>query len=80
MRKTIPIKTYTKINTNEIQYVFQNRSNYDLEIIVAAQQPNDNASSDFSIKKNEGISNEQIEGTCWGKPVGNVAISVGIVE
>ena len=80
MRKQLPINVYTQINTDESTYLIQNISSDDLLIIVSANQPANNIDYDFRLAPGEGISNNIIEGTCWGKPESKTPLTVGVVE
>jgi hypothetical protein len=80
MRVELQPNTYTQINTNPDEYLIQNVSTYDLQVIVSDTQPADTADYDFVIVNGNAISNSHIAGTCWGKPSGKVSINVGVVE
>ena len=80
MRKTLLKNVYTQINTNPTAYLIQNLSKYKLGIIVSDVPPGSGESSDFILEGEYGISNNHIEGICWGKPYGKTVITVGLAE
>ena len=80
MIKTLVPGVYTQINTNESEYLIQNQSEYNCNIIVVASQPASTTPPDFILESKHGISSNHIEGTCWGKPEGKYGVVVGIVE
>jgi len=80
MKKVLEPKKYTQINTDEAIYLFQNLSDYDVEIIVSDTAPGNEEKGDFIIKKGNGISSDNIVGILWGKPSGKIAGLAGIVE
>ena len=81
MVKQLPINIYTQINTDEANYLIQNRdTSHAMKIIVADTQPVPGSEFDFRIKPYCGISSNQATGIIWGMPDGKAAITVGIVE
>ena len=80
MQKILPKSEYTQINTNELSYLFQNLSTYNLLVVVSATQPATNASFDYVVTPYNGIGNDTVEGICWEKPDEKVNIIVGLIE
>ena len=80
MRVKLPSNIYTQINTNEDAFLIQNLSSYDLHIIVSATQPTTTTPYDFCIRPDNAIGDVHTKGICWGKPEGQIEISVGLVE
>ena len=82
MSVTLVSGEYTAINTNENEYVLQNKSpSYSFELKVAATQPADSTVGDFIIEPRCGFSHNHIAGLCWGKPINTEhTIIVGLSE
>ena len=80
MRIELIAGEYTQINTNGPAYLFQNLSEYAVDIVVSASQPTPNASNDYRVKGGQGIGNNDIVGILWGKPTSKKNTQVGLVE
>ena len=80
MRKELQPNTYTQLNTNRDEYLIQNLSGYDMEVVIADTKPADNVDNDLIIVNGNAISNSHFAGLCWGKPSGKVSITVGVIE
>ncbi len=79
MRKKLVNTSYTQINTNETEYIIQNLSKEDIELIIGIVEPESDAGPDFILKPKYGITNKDIETTVWGK-CESAMIYVGLAE
>lgn len=80
MVKNIEAGIYTQLNTNTVDYLIQNQSNYDLNIVIGTGPIAANTGADFVLSYKDGIAGSMINGICWGKPAGKTNVNVGIVE
>lgn len=81
MRVPLPINIYTQINTNATDFLIQNlSSSHSMVIIVAVTQPAATDSHDFVLEPYSGIASDKVNGLIWGKPMGKVPLSVGLVQ
>ena len=81
MRVPLPINIYTQINTNETKFLIQNlSSSYSMGIIIASAQPSAATGNDFLLKPYDYFDNNKVNGLVWGKPMGKVPLSIGLVE
>jgi len=80
MRITLPKDVYTQINSDQNDYLFQNLSNSNIQIIVSTVEPQDGTGHDYELKPLHGIGSKDIVGICWGKPSGDINAVVGLIE
>jgi len=79
-RKIVDNKTWTKINTDQDNFLIQNISGADVGILVQAGKPADTVPYDVVIAQRETICHQDIKGIVWARTITDASGIVSCLE